>query len=85
MELAALVKKTISLSAKKVYVQNLPQVEKTPKIILLDPKVQKFVEQMVLYFNQTLAQGLKDQKAKLLLLAIKNMQNFPISNLKRWS
>lgn len=66
MELAALVKKTISLSAKKVYVQNLPQVEKTPKIILLDLKVQKFVEQMVLYFNQTLAQGLKDQKAKLI-------------------
>jgi phospholipase/lecithinase/hemolysin len=47
MELAALVKKIIALGAKNVYVQNLPQVEKTPKIILLDPKVQKLVEQMV--------------------------------------
>jgi phospholipase/lecithinase/hemolysin len=57
-EFVALIKKSIDLGAKNIVVLNLPQIEKTPKIILMDPKVQGLVSMMTTTFNDIIAKGL---------------------------
>lgn len=51
--------------AVKVVVLNLPAIEKTPRVILLDPQSQQFVASLVATFNRTLAQGIEGLETQL--------------------
>lgn len=65
-ELGNIAIKLKEMGAEKLFVMNLPQIEKTPKIILLDPNTQKFVAAMTNSFNNVLSKALSKAEIQML-------------------
>lgn len=55
-DLATIIANLKANGARKLVVVNLPAIEQTPKMIVLDPQTQQFIKLMVTSFNGTLAQ-----------------------------
>jgi len=69
-DLSAIVTNLKASGAQKLVVVNLPAIEQTPKMILLDPQVQQLIKMMVTSFNGTLA--LKTAGLNILLIDFYN-------------
>ena len=64
--------------ATKVVVVNLPMIEKTPRVLSLDPQVQQLVAAMVDTFNKTLAAKTSSMKITLVDFYSFDQNRFPV-------